>query len=321
MNERFIKIFSNLAFYEDFIGRKFPAKAYQKAVQIFKDLNFEIDNANQIKGIPGIGDGILKKVDSYLTSGTFSKYEEFLKSPAKDCMDIASIKGFGVNKAKRLFDAGFKTLESLKEKTKTLAIGQPLIDGMNFTKAMKIGLDYEAHTNKNRMTVEEHDEVANPLLEELNKCTDVEISEAAGSRRRYDGSSDYTIGDIDIIIKLTNSNSEKEIVEKTKNVRNICECLLDEVAMSGNTKISGIKNSRQVDFRIVSRGYEALRLHATGPMNWNIKCRKIAISKGWILNEYGLFETSSGLLVSEKEKEILDKLEIGWVEPKNRKDF
>ncbi len=317
MNERFVEIFSNMAAYETSLKRPFPARAYSNAVKIFKELDFEVDEAEQIKNIKGIGDGIFKKVDSYIKTGTFPKYEEYLKSDVAKCKEIASIKGFGMNKAVKLFEAGIKSLDELKNKVASLNIGDSIIDGMNFTKAMQVGLNYEAHTNKTRMTVEQHDIIAKPLIDALNKYIEINNVEAVGSRRRYDGSDNYTIGDIDIIIQINYVNID--LNETIKKIQKVCESLLDEVVMSGETKVSGIKSSRQVDFRIVTSGYEALRLHATGPTSFNVRCRKEAIAKGMTLNEYGLFKTDTKELVSDKEKEILNILGIGWVNPKDRK--
>ena len=316
MNERLIKIFSDMAFYEDFIKRPFPAKAYRNAVSIFKNLEFEIDSADQIKGIFGIGKGILEKVDSFLKTGTFPRYEEYKASDAARCMEIATIKGFGTNKAKKLYDAGIKSLDQLKAIVKDLKVGQPLDKtGFNYTKGMKIGLDYEAHTDKTRMTVEQHDAVANPLLEKIKTNKNVIECEAVGSRRRFNGTNGYTIGDIDIIIHVKDKESINELKVFLAN-------LLDDVAMEGDTKVSGIKDRRQVDFRMVIDGYGALKLHATGPVGFNVACRKVAIKNGWILNEYGLFNNQTKECIEKNsEEKILDILGIGWIDPQNRKDY
>lgn len=316
MNEKLIKVFSDLAFYEDFIKRPFPAKAYKNAISVFKNLDFEVDSSEQIKGIFGIGKGILEKTDLFLKTGTCPRYDEFKNSEAARCMEIASIKGFGTNKAKKLFAAGITSLEQLKQLTQTLKIGEPLgASGFNFTKAMKIGLDYEAHTDKTRMTVKEHDEIADPILDIIRSLNSVIQCDAVGSRRRFDGSADYTIGDIDIIIQVKNKENipdlKKELVK-----------LLDAVTMEGDTKVSGIKNRRQIDFRMVIDGFGSLRLHATGPVSFNVACRKVAIKNGWILNEYGLFKADTKeCLEKDSEEKILDILGIGWVDPKDRKNY
>jgi len=311
-----VKIFSDLAFYEEFIGREFPAKAYKNAVKIIRAFPVvDIVEAKQLDGIFGIGKGIKEKIDLFIQTGTFPKYEEYLQSDASKCMEIASIKGFGAKKAKRLFECGIHSLAELREAVKDLKVGQPLGNtGFNFTKAMKIGLDYEAHTDKTRMTVEQHDAVANPMIEAIRNYDGVLGLAAVGSRRRYDGSQDYTIGDIDIIISVQNRKMLPEFCK-------FLEGLLDEVTMSGETKISGIKNRRQVDFRMVIGNYGALLLHATGPMEFNVACRKIAMKNGWTLSEYGLHETATQKLLSNDEREILNLLGLGWVNPKDRNKY
>ena len=316
MNEALIKVFSDLAFYEDFVKRPFPAKAYRNAIVTFKDLNFEIDSVDQVEGLYGIGDGIKKKIDAFLTTGTFPRYEEFKASDASRCMEIAAIKGFGANKARKLYDAGIKSLDELREAVKDLKIGQPIGNvGFNFTKAMKLGLEYEAHTDHTRMTVEEHDGIAVPMMASIREVPGVVECEAVGSRRRYDGSPDFTIGDIDIIISVEDANDipvlTKELVK-----------MLDEVAMAGATKVSGIKNRRQVDFRIVIGPYGPLKLHATGPASFNVECRRIAMKNDWMLNEYGLFDNRNMRWIEQEDEErILIHLGIGWIEPKDRKNF
>ena len=69
-------------------------------------------------------------------------------------------------------------------------------------------------------------------------------------------------------------------------------------------------------------GFGSLRLHATGPVSFNVACRKVAIKNGWILNEYGLFKADTKeCLEKDSEEKILDILGIGWVDPKDRKNY
>ena len=167
----------------------------------------------------------------------------------------------------------------MKEAVKDLNVGDMIgSSSVKYINSIKIGLQFEAHTEKNRMTVKEHDEIADPIVVDLLRKYDV-MASYAGSRRRWNETDqNYTIGDIDIIIGV-NEGEEKTFY------RNLPK-YLDEVVMEGERKVSGIKNGRQIDFRIVTKNhYGALLLHATGPMNWNIKLRKIAISKNMILNE------------------------------------
>jgi DNA polymerase/3'-5' exonuclease PolX len=57
-------------------------------------------------------------------------------------------------------------------------------------------------------------------------------------------------------------------------------------------------------------------LHATGPWQFNVRCRGIAKRKGWLLNQYGLFDGLDCL--SRDEREIIRILGLGWIPPKDR---
>ena len=45
--------------------------AYSRAIGTLKALGEEIKSTKQVKGLPGIGDGIAKKVQEYFDNGAF----------------------------------------------------------------------------------------------------------------------------------------------------------------------------------------------------------------------------------------------------------
>ncbi len=316
MNDKIKKVLSDLASFEDYNKRFFPAKAYRNAVKTIGNLDFEIKDAREIRGLPGIGEAIATKIDEFLKKGTFKRYEEFLASPAGQIAEIAEVKGIGTNKATEIFNAGIKSLEELKKKCEGLEVNEK-IPGTNvtFTNAMKIGLQFMAHTEKTRMSKDQHDEIVNPMLEAIKKIPCVTQASVAGSARRYDGSANYTIGDIDIVVGIN-------VDTLPSSAQKVMEGLFDELLMSGSTKISGIVNKRQVDIRITKDSqFSALLLTETGPATFNVKCRKLAIEHGWKLNEYGLWDRDTGHCIANTEDDILKKLGLGWVDPKDRKNI
>jgi len=303
MNDKLISMFKNLALYEESLGRHFPSKAYLNAVASLKDFDTDITDVKQLDGIFGFGKGLKEKVDLFLKTGTFPRYEEFLNSDFYKTIEMSKIKGIGVNKAKKLAAGGIHSLDELKKVTENLKVNDMIGEtGIRFINSMKVGLDFEAHTDKTRMTINQHDEIAAPIINDLhNKFNNIKVS-FAGSRRRWNGiNMEYTVGDIDIIIGVPD--------EEYKGFHKNLPQYLDRVVMNGTTKVSGIKNSRQIDFRIVKiENYESLLLHATGPMKFNIKCRKAAMSRNMILNEYGLFNRTTNELIDSTEVGILKNL-------------
>jgi DNA polymerase (family 10) len=76
----------------------------------------------------------------------------------------------------------------------------------------------------------------------------------------------------------------------------------------------------QADIIVVEeKQYGAALLYFTGPKEHNITLRKLAKSNGWKLNEYGLFDRTSGkLLASAEEKDIYNRLGLAWIAPEKR---
>lgn len=313
MNDKLIKMFSDLSLYEESLKRVFPAKAYKNAIIVLKNLSFEVTDIEQLKPFKGFGKGLLEKVDSYLKTRTFKRYEEYLASDFAKIIELSKIKGIGPNKAQELAKVGIHTIDELKAIVKDLNVDDMIGSStIKYTQAIKVGLEFEAHTEKTRMSVPEHDAIAKPIIYDIrNKFPQVKVS-FAGSRRRWSGfNMDYTIGDIDIIIGV----QKDDLKDFYKNLVGY----LDEVVMEGSKKVSGVKNARQIDFRIVDIDcYESLLFHATGPMKWNIGMRKIAISKNLMLNEYGLFDRETKTHITSNEEEIMKTLIGKYIAPCER---
>jgi DNA polymerase (family X) len=80
-----------------------------------------------------------------------------------------------------------------------------------------------------------------------------------------------------------------------------------------------ISGGLQVDLRIVRKlEFGAAYLYFTGSKEHNIALRKLAASKSWILNEYGLFNKNKKWLAGRTEKEIYTKLKLPYYKPENR---
>ena len=81
-----------------------------------------------------------------------------------------------------------------------------------------------------------------------------------------------------------------------------------------------LKSGIQVDLRVVPpKSWGAAQLYFIGSKNYNIELRKIAIKKGYKLNEYGLYDKTTGKQVAGKtEKEVMKKLGVKWIKPEQR---
>jgi DNA polymerase (family 10) len=96
-----------------------------------------------------------------------------------------------------------------------------------------------------------------------------------------------------------------------------------EVIGSGDTKTSVLTTTGlQVDLRIVDpRQFGAACQYFTGSKAHNIRLRQRALTRGWLLNEYGLSHAETGeVIASESEEEIYRALGLPLIPPPMRED-
>jgi DNA polymerase/3'-5' exonuclease PolX len=122
-----------------------------------------------------------------------------------------------------------------------------------------------------------------------------------------------TIGDIDLLISGSSPHVFVEyLLEKFKNEA-------DEVLLDGRAKSSYVIEGIQVDVRIIpDASWPAALCHFTGPMEENIRLRRIARSKGYTLSEYGLKSNSSVMIPVTSERDIYKLLGEKYLQPNER---
>lgn len=135
------------------------------------------------------------------------------------------------------------------------------------------------------------------------------------------------VGDIDTVI----GTDCKKAVEVLK--MNMHEILDAEVHVASDRLIRGKRNVSNTDGKTVPvqfdihicplNGIEAFSFYLTGNKLFNKQLRKLARKAGYTLTEQGLFQfdeitKSCSIFVTNKEKEIFEKIGIQYVEPKNR---
>lgn len=131
-------------------------------------------------------------------------------------------------------------------------------------------------------------------------CSDVVV--AGSIRREVD-----TPGDIDFLV-----------IPNKKWLPNL-RVLHDEWLWGGDKKIGIMYAGIHIDIMITNKhSWGAALLHFTGSQVFNIKMRSLAKSKGWKLNESGLFQDSK--VVSKTEEQIFSALGLKYIPPRMRTD-
>jgi DNA polymerase (family 10) len=125
-----------------------------------------------------------------------------------------------------------------------------------------------------------------------------------------------TVRDIDILVSSEKPEEVMETFTKMENVK--------EVLARGATKSAiRTKDDVQVDVRVVEpESYGAALVYFTGSKAHNIHIRKIAIEKGWKVNEYGVFEEKTGRkLAGKSEEDVYRRLGLPYIPPELREDL
>ena len=295
----------------------FKIKAYQKAARHIEELEEDINvlrQKDELGSIPGVGEAIEAKIKEMLDTGTFKAFEAIRHTIPQDIEEITAVQGIGPKTAHLLYSKlGIKDLQGLLKAAEEHRIRRIPGMGVKTEEHILIAAKRQlAEGNIGRYPLG----VALPIAEEISKklLDGILIREVriAGSIRRWKD----TVRDIDLIARSDDPEKAIEIFTLMDNVQEVLE--------KGNTKGSIIyKGNIQVDLRIVNDdAFGSLFQHFTGSKEHNVKLRKIALSKGFHLSEYGLKNaTTEEQIPFSTEHEQYEMLGLQFIPPELREDW
>ena len=317
-NSDLAKEFFKLADALDMKGIAWKPQAYRRAafaVDGIEDVRkiYKRDGIEGLKKIPSVGEAIASKIEEYIQTGQIASVKKAERGISKVKLDIVSLPGLGPKSAKKLAKLlKVKTIDQLKQAAQDGKIRA--LEGFGeksekeILEAINLGLK-----QKDRQPYDKIFPIAEKILKKVQSWPEVMRAELAGSIRRKEP----TIGDIDII---ATSKTPSKVTDKFTKLPQV-----KKIIVKGSTKAAvWMNNNFEADIRVVDdASYGSALQYFTGPKNFNIKIRKIAISKGYKLSEYGLFDRKTGKLVAGKtEKEIFNKLGLSYIKPeKSRAKF
>ena len=294
---------------------RFKYLAYRKAAQTIESLQKDIlkiykeGGVKALEEIHSIGSGIAEKIEEILETNRLKYYEDLKNKIPIDVDSLMNIEGLGPKRIsilyKKLKIRNIKELEEAAKKGKIKNIqgfGSKVEE--NIIKAIEF-----SKTSKKRFILGFTWPIIRELENKIKQIKDVERVEICGSVRRRK----ETIADIDILTISSNPNKVIDAFIKLEEVKRILA--------KGNTKSTIIlKNNIQVDLRVLPKeSFGAAMQYFIGNKNHNVKLRKIAISKGYKLSEYGLFKGNK-IIAADDEKEVYKALGLDYIEPEMRED-
>ncbi len=317
-NKEISKILFEISEYLAMDDVEFKPRAYEKAAEIIEDLNEEVEDIYKrdgIKGlekIPTIGKAIAEKIEELIKTGKLKYYNELKKKMPVELGELTVIEGIGPKTIKRLYkNLGVKNLKDLEKVAKSGKIRDLEDFGEKTEENILKRIAFYEKSNERFLLVSAI-EKTRKIEEKIKQIPGVKKAVTVGSIRRMK----ETIGDGDILVSVLSEKTGKEVMDFFVNMPEVIH-----VYAKGRTKSSiRLKNNMDVDLRVVSeQGFGAALQYFTGSKAHNIALRKIAIKKGFKLNEYGLYRKNKQI-AGKGEEEIYEKLGLQYIDPEIRED-
>lgn len=288
----------------------FKARAYRRAAQVIEELEKDVSTlggVSDLKKLPAIGEATAKKILEYLDTGKMEALEKFKRVEGGIATELLDIEGLGPKRVRLIqSELDITTIEQLVAAAKAGKLRQ--LERFDELLEKKI-LDFALHVDERTKRFDRAEVTGDVelLKKTIGSIHGVQRCEVAGSYRREK----ETVGDIDILAISDTPAVIADAVAKLDVVRN--------VVAHGDTKVSfDLHNGLRVDVRfVIPEQWGAALLYFTGSKEHNIAMRKVAIQKGWKLNEYGLYNGEE-VVAQETEPEIYDALGLRFYEPTER---
>lgn len=300
---------------------RFKIMAYDRAATAVEHLSSEVKDLwedGKLTSIPGIGPSIAQHLDELFKTGSVEHFEEILQGLPPAMFELRNIKGIGPKTSFKLCqELNIKEPENALAKVKQAAKKGEIrdIEGFgeesekNILEAIK---EYEKlGTRKKRMNLPYAENLANKIIEYMEKCPVIKEIHPLGSLRRRVA----TIGDIDLAVS---SKHPQKVVDHFTNFSQA-----KEILESGERDASILlRSGHQIDLKIQHpRKYGALLQHYTGSKHHNIHLRNYANKRDLSLSEYGIKD----LKTKEKhefdsEKKFYNYLDLPLIPPELRED-
>ncbi|HTQ27115.1 MAG TPA: helix-hairpin-helix domain-containing protein, partial [Puia sp.] len=317
-NQALAAIFHQMAACYRYLGsrEKFRALAYDNASRTIAGLEEDVSvyagSILQLEELKGVGESIAEKIEEYLETGRISTFEQLKKKVPVGLLELMDVNGFGPatvkilheklgigNRAELLAALEGKKMEKLK------GFGEKKIENM------RRGLTLFA-ASQGRMLLWDAMHLGGEMLDDLKNISGVREAIIAGSLRRKK----ETIGDIDLVA-TADKKDWKKIIDKFTSLPAV-----RTVLAGGETKASILveNTNTQVDLRLVHpEEYGAALLYFTGSREHTVYLRTWAKSRGWKVNEYGVFEAKNNKkLAGASEAEIYKLFGLDYIPPELR---
>ena len=313
-NRGIAEVFDEIADLLDLQGVAFKPVAYRRAARNIESMEEDISDLaarNTLEDIPGVGKAMAKKIEELVRTGKLGYLDELRSEVPKGLVELLRVPDVGPKTAVILFkELGIASVEQLKEAATNHKLRGIKGFGEKTEERMLQGIQ-ALESKGRRMLLGQALPVAETFVEYLKRVEPLDMVSVAGSLRR----GKETVGDIDILV---GDDQPAKVMDAFVGYPDVADVLA-----KGPTKSSvRLKNGLQVDIRVVeTRSWGAALNYFTGSKEHNVELRRLGVSMGLKLNEYGLFQRDSDRTVAgATEEEVYKALGLRYVEPELREN-
>jgi len=309
------KIFDEIADILEVKGENpFKIRAYKRAARTIETLTQDVKviaergGVGELKKIPGVGEGIAKKIVEIAKTGDCKKHRELMQEVPAGLLELLAIPRVGPKTiAKMHEEIGISCIEELEEAAKSHKLEGLSGLGAKVEENILRGIE-QYRRYKGRKLLSEALPRAESIMNELKKLGAVEWITIAGSLRRMR----ETIGDIDILVV---SKRPKEVMDTFTSLDGV-----EDIVAKGDTKSSIVLRGIDVDLRVVDAvSFGAAAHYFTGSKHHNIRIRELGVKKGLKINEYGVFRGDERI-GGENEEDVFKSVGLAYIPPELRED-
>jgi DNA polymerase beta len=292
-----------------------------------KDYKKKITSGTQAqKDIDGVGKGIATRIQEYINTGTLRELECAISPETRTIMELTSITGIGEVKALSLMkDHGVTSVNDLVQKYKD---GKIIVGRNQLTHHIAVGISFY-HDLQLRMSWIEADQISKILQDKILQWDGTLRVVVCGSYRRKKP----TCGDLDVLISHPCLTTDADLEKGTPlpDIITVLEkagLLVGHLTTKGHTKYMGVCKGpsdigRRIDIRFVNNSsFGAAMLYFTGSGKFNKIMRYHANTRGYTLNEYGLYHyvnnVKGDMIHAPTEEDIFRILRFVYLDPTER---
>lgn len=301
----------------------FEVRAYENAARAVNGLEGDIEQLvreGKLKGTPGIGPTILKRIEEMVETGQSVYADELRASTPVVKLEMLRIAGVGPKKINAIYEQlHVNSIAELEQACKDDRVAHLPGFGKKTQDNILKGIAHLAqHADRFLYPVGEHE--AEQMRAALATRPEIVRLQIAGSLRRRR----ETVKDIDMVASVADGTSNEtrravmEFFVKQPSVQ--------AITGNGETKSSVILSSGMaMDFRLVDDSQFPNTLHHfSGAKEHHIPLRRRALSMGITINDYGMFRLTNGqevLIPCKTEADIYAVLGMDYIEPELREDM